>query len=104
MSTTKRTYSLVRETVEDFEATVPAGSRSAVVEEALREWLGAKRREILRREVVQGCREMSDVYREIEREYHPLEEEVLSGLDDEPPARRDRPRAARSGRRVRARR
>ena len=100
MSTTKRTYSLVRETAEDFEAAVPAGKRSAVVGEALRSWLDEKRMEALRRDVVDGCLEMADVYREIEREYHPLEEEVMSGLDNEPPAGGGGAGTARSGRRL----
>jgi hypothetical protein len=33
-------------------------------------------REQLRKEIIEGCRDMADVYLEVEREYHPLEEEV----------------------------
>ena len=47
----------------------------------LREWLDKQQREQLRREVIEGCREMADVYLEIEQEYHPLEEEVARALD-----------------------
>ena len=32
--------------------------------------------EDLRRDIIEGCREMADVHLETEREYHPLEEEV----------------------------
>jgi nitrate/TMAO reductase-like tetraheme cytochrome c subunit len=39
-------------------------------------WLDEQRREQLRREIIEGCHEMADVYLEIEQEYHPLEKEV----------------------------
>jgi len=77
----KRTYTLPPDTLEQFEQVVAAGQRSAVVTELLREWLDRQRREQLRREIIDGCREMADVYLETEREYHPLEEEVHRGLD-----------------------
>jgi beta-lactamase superfamily II metal-dependent hydrolase len=38
--------------------------------------VSARNTEQLRQAAIQGCREMADVYKEIEREYHPLEEEV----------------------------
>ena len=104
MYTTKRTYSLVRETVDDFEAEVPAGERSSVVSEALRDWLETRRRQALRRDVIEGCREMADVYQEIEKAYRPLEEEVHRALEAAPEAGLGRPRSSRSGGRVRARR
>ncbi len=72
----KRTYALPADLVEQFERAVTSGRRSRAVGDALREWLEARRREELRREVIVGCRDMADVYEEIEREFHPLEEEV----------------------------
>ena len=72
----KRTYALPAETLEQFETSVATGKRSQIVNEALRAWLEARRREELRREVIAGCREMADVYQELEQEFHPLEEEV----------------------------
>lgn len=77
----KRTYTLPPETVEAFKDAVDAGRRSAVVAALLDDWLEQKRREELRRAVIEGCRQMADVYLEIEREYHPLEEEVRRALE-----------------------
>jgi len=34
------------------------------------------KRNKLRQEIVQGCQDMAEVYLEVEREYHPLVEEV----------------------------
>jgi hypothetical protein len=42
----------------------------------LQEWLERRRRERLHREAIEGCQEMGDVYLELERAYHPLEEAV----------------------------
>ena len=61
------------------------------------EELDRQRRDELRQEIIEGCREMADVYLELEREYHPLEEEVQRGLDALPPSRRRRARPVRSG-------
>ena len=84
MPSVKRTYVLRPDTVERFEQAVSPGQRSAVVGELLREWLEERQREQLRREAIEGCREMAAVYLEIEQEYHPLEEEVAHGLDAQP--------------------
>ena len=72
----KRTYSLPLETVERFEKSVKPGKRSAVMSELMREWLDEQERERLRADIIEGCREMWDLDLEIEREFHPLEEEV----------------------------
>jgi hypothetical protein len=78
----KRTYSLPPDTLERFEQTVAPGQRSALIAELLCEWLETQRRKQLRREVIEGCREMADIYLEIEQEFHPLEEEVHRALDE----------------------
>jgi metal-responsive CopG/Arc/MetJ family transcriptional regulator len=78
----KRTYALPQETLEEFEQTVSTGKRSAVIAELMQEWVARQHREQLRREVIEGCREMADVYLAVEREYHPLEEEVHRVLGD----------------------
>ncbi len=72
----KRTYALPADVLEPFERAVTSGRRGQAVAQAMREWLEARRREELRREVIAGCHDMAEVYREVEREYHPLEEEV----------------------------
>ena len=101
-NTVKRTYSLSAATVDDFEAAVRSGERSAIVEHALREWLDARKRDALRRGVIEGCREMSEVYLSMEKDYHPLEEELHRALEAEPQPRIGGPRPSRSRRRVRA--
>ncbi len=92
----KRTFSLPAETLEQFEREVPAGRRSAVLNQLLRQWIDKQRCERLRREVIEGCHEMADVYLEIEREFHPLEEEVHRALDEPVQARRGSARPSRS--------
>jgi metal-responsive CopG/Arc/MetJ family transcriptional regulator len=75
-----RTYRLPTDTVEEFEHLVAPEQRSAIIADLLREWLEARRREQLRRDVIEGCREMAEIYLETEREYHPLEEEAHQAL------------------------
>ena len=81
MTLMKRTYALPAETLAQFEQAVVIGKRSAVISDLLREWLDQQRRESLRREIIEGCQAMADVYLEIEQAYHPLEEEVQYALD-----------------------
>jgi Arc/MetJ-type ribon-helix-helix transcriptional regulator len=76
MGLQKRTYSLPPELVERFERSVAAGRRSAVVSELVNDWLEQQQREELRADIIEGCHEMWDVYLEVEKEYHPLDEEV----------------------------
>lgn len=98
----KRTYALPPETVQQFEQAVIAGGRSQLVATLMREWLEEQERKRIRQDIVEGCREMWDVMLEMEREFHPLEEEVHRAFAPEPETRRDRPSAARPRRRVRA--
>lgn len=76
MGLQKRTYALPPDVVERFENAVSAGNRSSVVAGILKAWIEEQERARLRSAVIEGCRDMADVYLEIEREYHPLEEEV----------------------------
>ncbi len=78
----KRTYSLPPETLKSFESKVPPAQRNALVAALLSDWLTNERRQVLRKEIAAGCQEMAAVYLEVEKEYHPLEEEVQRGLDD----------------------
>ena len=80
--------------LQQFEQTVATGKRSAVIAELLHEWLDKQRQVQLRRDVIEGCREMADVYLEIEQAYPPLEEEVHRGLDAQPQTRRRRAHSA----------
>lgn len=82
MEMIKRTYSLPRTITKAFEKEVESGNRSAMIAELIQNWLERQHRERLRQAIIEGCREMSDVYLEIESEYHPLEEEVHRALDN----------------------
>lgn len=82
MKKMKRTYSLPQPIVRTFETEVKSGKRSAVIAELIQNWLEEQRRERLRKSIIEGCRDMKDVYLEIEQEYHPLEEEVHRALDN----------------------
>ncbi len=81
MGLRKRTYTLPPDTLEQFEKAVEPGKRSAVVAQVLREWLDKQHTEQLRREIIEGCQAMTEIYLEIEQEYHPLEEEVYRAFD-----------------------
>lgn len=76
MALEKRTYTLPPESLGPFERAVPAGQRSAVIAALMRAWLEQREQEALRNEIILGCREMAAEYRRIEKEFHPLEEEV----------------------------
>jgi hypothetical protein len=95
MALMKRTYELPADALDAFEREVPPGNRSAVVAMLMRNWLAERRRDKLRAEVIEGCRDMAELYLEIEGEYHPLEEEVHRALDDHPQRRRRRSRSTR---------
>ena len=77
----KRTYSLPQTVLTVFEEAVEPGKRSAVIASLIQDWLEARRRETLRKVIIEGCSEMRDVYLEIEAEYHPLEEEAHRAID-----------------------
>ena len=76
MQTHKRTYALPAETIQEFEQAVASGQRSTTLARLIEEWLETRRDAALRQNIIDGCREMWDVYVETEREFHPLEEEV----------------------------
>lgn len=74
--TIKKTYSLPKPLVQKFESITQKRKRSSVVSALIEKWIKEKEIESLREQIVIGCKEMADVYLGIEREYHPLEEEV----------------------------
>ena len=78
----KRTYSLPCETVERFERRVGPGKRSAVVKDLVEHWVDEEEKADLRSRIIEGCRDMSDVYLDMEREFHPLEEEASRECGD----------------------
>ncbi len=83
MQTLKRTYALPKETLEQFEQTVTSGHRSKTLAILMEKWLARQREEALERDIIEGCREMWSINEEIEREFHPLEEEVARAYNTE---------------------
>ena len=79
MQTQKRTYVLPQETVEKFERTVASGQRSAALARLIEAWLEQQQQAALERDIIEGCREMTDVYLEIQQEFDPLDTEVTRG-------------------------
>jgi hypothetical protein len=84
MKLAKRTYSLPPPIVQRFEKTVAPGERSSFVAKLLEDWFARRERLEMRRRIVEGCREMKDVYLEIDREWNGTGEEAWRDLD--PPA------------------
>ncbi len=82
MKLAKRTYALPAETLTRFEQRIAPGQRSAKVAELIDNWVREREREALRQDVIEGCREMGEVYLAMAREWEPLEEEVARALDE----------------------
>jgi hypothetical protein len=69
MKPAKRTYVLPPDTVARFEQHIEPGKRSAVISELIDKYLENSRREALRRDIEEGCREMWDVYLDAAQEW-----------------------------------
>ncbi len=65
----KRTYVIPEDIIRIFESQVPAGKRSAVVVELIREWNERRNLDALRLNVIAGCLDMADVQQELMREF-----------------------------------
>ena len=72
----KRTYLMPDNTASEFETTVPPGERSKVISKLIQDWLDEKRRERTRAAIVEGCREMSEIYRETAAAWNAADEET----------------------------
>lgn len=81
METAKRTYTLPAATLKRFEQEVAPGKRSAKIGELMEDWLHEREREALRQNIIEGCRDMWDIYREAAQEWEPLDREVDCALD-----------------------
>jgi hypothetical protein len=82
MALAKRTYALPHEAVAKFEAMVGPGRRSARIAEMIEAWTAEREREALRRDVIEGCKEMGAIYLDMAHEWEPLEEEVARAFDE----------------------
>ena len=81
MRMAKRTYSLPPDLVRRFEQCLAPGERSAFLARLIADWLAERERQELRRRVVEGCRDMAGLYREIDEEWRNASDEVWRGVD-----------------------
>jgi hypothetical protein len=81
MGLAKRTYALPSDTLKRFEQAIAPGKRSAKVAELIENWIREREREALRQDIIEGCREMGEIYLAIAKEWEPLEEEVDRAFD-----------------------
>ena len=82
METAKRTYVLPSQTLKRFEQKIATGKRSAKVAELMEGWIREREREALRQDIIEGCREMGEIYLEMAREWETLDEEVARAFDE----------------------
>jgi hypothetical protein len=81
MKLAKRTYSLPPQIVQRFEERVNPGQRNSFIAKLLEDWFARQERSEMRRQIVEGCREMKEVYLEIDREWNGTGEEAWRDLD-----------------------
>lgn len=81
MKLAKRTYALPPATIAKFEAEIAPGQRSAKVAELIDGWIQEREREALRREIIEGCREMNGILLETAREWEAADDELWRRLD-----------------------
>ena len=74
--TIKKTYYFSEPLIKKFEKMTRKRERSKIISQMIQEWISEREKQRLREEIIQGCHEMGDVYLEIEKEHHSLEEEV----------------------------
>jgi hypothetical protein len=72
----KRTCLIPYDTATQFETTVPPTKRSKVVSKLIQAWLGEKRHEETRQAIVEGCHELSEVYRDAAAERSVAEDQT----------------------------
>lgn len=81
MRLAKRTYSLPPDLVQRLEERLAPGERSGFVAKLMEEWLAERDRDELRLQVIEGCKEMQEVYQEVDREWNGASEEAWRGAE-----------------------
>jgi hypothetical protein len=76
----KRTYLMPDQTATAFDRAVPSGERSRVVARLVQEWLDQLNREATRAAVVEGCREMAELYSDTAAEWSATDDETWRAL------------------------
>jgi metal-responsive CopG/Arc/MetJ family transcriptional regulator len=81
MDVAKRTYVLPSDVLQRFEKVIAPGKRSAKVAEILEEWIHEREQEALRQDIIEGCKDMWEVYLKTAHDWEPLDREVDSLLE-----------------------
>lgn len=81
MKLAKRTYSLPYDIIERFENTLPPRDRSAFVAKLIEDWLEERNNDELRRAIIEGCKSMSGVNREVNAEWDSSSDALWRDLD-----------------------
>ena len=81
METAKRTYALPSQTLKRFEREIAPGKRSAKVAELIEGWIREREREALREDIISGCREMDELYREVAKEWQGADDELWRNIE-----------------------
>lgn len=81
METAKRTYALPSNTLKRFEQEIAPGKRSAKVAELIEDWIREREREALRQNIIEGCREMNEIYLDAARDWEGADDELWRGLE-----------------------
>ena len=81
MEMAKRTYALPSQILRRFEGKIAPGKRSAKVAELIEEWIREQEREALRRDIIEGCREMNEINLEIAKEWEGTDDELWRNFE-----------------------
>lgn len=72
----KRTYTLPSDLVQRLEQRLSPGERSRFIAKLIEGWLEEKDRETLRAEIIAGCRDMAELYQEIDQSWTEASDET----------------------------
>jgi len=76
VDSTKRTYALPAEMLKRFEREIAPGKRSAKIAELIENWVRERERKALRQDIIEGCREMGEIYLEVAKEWEAADDEL----------------------------
>jgi hypothetical protein len=81
MELTKRTYALPSQTIERFEGKIAPGKRSAKVAELIEAWISAQELEALRRDIIEGCRDMNEIDLALVKDWEATDDELWRDIE-----------------------
>ena len=81
MRLAKRTYSLPPALLQRFEARLESGERSGLIAALIEEWLDERDRAELRKQVIAGCKDMAQIYLDMDKEWTGAADEVWRELE-----------------------